>query len=185
MHKSALLRYFETRDEIFLRLAADAWEEWSAAARAELGSLPLAGADTDARGALIRRVAQVLTATLLARPMFCDLLAQTPLNLERNVSFTVILPFKTVALREVAAVQTALQRLLPLRAEQAMSVVTTATGMAGALWQMTSMTSHLRERYEADPALMHALVDARQELEHILGGLLAGFTGTPSAAMAP
>ncbi len=31
MHKSALLRYFETREEIFLRLTADGWREWSAA----------------------------------------------------------------------------------------------------------------------------------------------------------
>ena len=30
MHKSALLRYFETREEIFLRLTAEAWREWSA-----------------------------------------------------------------------------------------------------------------------------------------------------------
>ena len=33
MHKSALLRYFETREEIFLRLTADGWREWSAALR--------------------------------------------------------------------------------------------------------------------------------------------------------
>src|SRR5271154_7281931 len=39
MHKSALLRYFETREEIFLRLTADAWQEWSGALRAELEML--------------------------------------------------------------------------------------------------------------------------------------------------
>ena len=39
MHKSALLRYFETREEIFLRLTAEAWQEWSGALRAELGVL--------------------------------------------------------------------------------------------------------------------------------------------------
>ena len=39
MHKSALLRYFETREEIFLRLTADGWREWSAALRAELEGL--------------------------------------------------------------------------------------------------------------------------------------------------
>src|SRR5271169_56426 len=36
MHKSALLRYFETREEIFLRLTAEGWQEWSGALRAEL-----------------------------------------------------------------------------------------------------------------------------------------------------
>ena len=39
MHKSALLRYFETREEIFLRLTAEGWREWSAALRAELDGL--------------------------------------------------------------------------------------------------------------------------------------------------
>src|SRR5580693_5076466 len=39
MHKSALLRYFETREEIFLRLTADGWREWSAALRQGLGGL--------------------------------------------------------------------------------------------------------------------------------------------------
>ena len=40
MHKSALLRYFETREEIFLRLAETEWREWADALVAAL-------ADTD------------------------------------------------------------------------------------------------------------------------------------------
>src|ERR1700722_17927100 len=37
IHKSALLRYFETREQIFLELAAQAWREWATALRAGLG----------------------------------------------------------------------------------------------------------------------------------------------------
>src|SRR5271154_7359713 len=57
MHKSALLRYFETREEIFLRLTADGWREWSAALRTELEGLAApapaarAGAFSPARAA--------------------------------------------------------------------------------------------------------------------------------------
>ena len=36
IHKSALLRYFETREQIFLELTADAWREWVAALHAGL-----------------------------------------------------------------------------------------------------------------------------------------------------
>src|SRR5258706_3374562 len=36
IHKSALLRYFETREQIFLELTAQAWREWTAALHAEL-----------------------------------------------------------------------------------------------------------------------------------------------------
>src|SRR5579862_8694496 len=39
MHKSAMLRYFETREQIFLRLTAAGWRDWSAALRQDLGRL--------------------------------------------------------------------------------------------------------------------------------------------------
>src|ERR1700683_5740830 len=62
MHKSALLRYFETREEIFLRLTAEGWQEWSGALRAELGMLthPTPAA-----------VAALFAGTLAARGAFC------------------------------------------------------------------------------------------------------------------
>ena len=77
MHKSALLRYFETQEEIFLRLTADGWREWSTALRAGLEEL---AAPT------LAAVAGVFASTLAARGLFCDLLAQAPLNPERHVS---------------------------------------------------------------------------------------------------
>src|ERR1700748_955928 len=68
MHKSAMLRYFETREQIFLRLTAIGWREWSADLRSRLGEL--------AAGAPAATVATAFADSLVARPMFCDLLAQ-------------------------------------------------------------------------------------------------------------
>jgi len=34
VHKSALLRYFETREQIFLELTAEAWRDWAGAIHA-------------------------------------------------------------------------------------------------------------------------------------------------------
>ena len=93
MHKSAMLRYFETREQIFLRLTAIGWHEWSADLRSRLGELP---ANPSAAP-----VAQALADSLVARPMFCDLLAQAPLNLERNVSLESVRAFKLATLEEV------------------------------------------------------------------------------------
>ena len=59
IHKSALLRYFETRELIFLRLTAAGWREWSAALRGRMAGLPEA---TPAA------IAVVFAATLTARP---------------------------------------------------------------------------------------------------------------------
>ena len=39
LHKSAMLRYFETREQIFLKLTAAGWRDWSAALRQQLSQL--------------------------------------------------------------------------------------------------------------------------------------------------
>ena len=73
MHKSAMLRYFETREEIFLRLTAEEWTQWSRDMRTRLGELgnrPPAKPETP-----IAAAAGIFADSLVARPLFCDLLA--------------------------------------------------------------------------------------------------------------
>jgi AcrR family transcriptional regulator len=175
MHKSAMLRYFETREQIFLHLTAENWQEWSKALRARLDLLPPTGEDPEAVSERARAIATAMADSLVTRPLFCDLLAQAPLNLERNVSLDSVRSFKLTALAEWAAVADALRRKLPLSERQARNVVTTATGMAGALWQMSAPGTELRDLYRADPRLAHALVDVGPRLTDILTGLLAGY----------
>ncbi|MFE7633631.1 TetR family transcriptional regulator [Kitasatospora sp. NPDC057518] len=176
MHKSAMLRYFETREDIFLRLAAEAWQDWSAEVRGRLAALTPCETAADpewAHGALA--IAGVLAQSLVARPLFCDLLAHTPLNLERNVSLDTVRAFKVRAIAEVDAVGAALGSIAPLGADQARSVVTTATSMAGALWQMAAPGTRLRAFYETDPELSHSVVDVEPRLTDILAALLTGY----------
>ncbi|KAA6223998.1 TetR/AcrR family transcriptional regulator [Streptomyces albofaciens JCM 4342] len=186
MHKSAMLRYFETREEIFLRLAAAGWVEWSQAVRERLADAasgmdgegpasttqPASGAGREPRP---HAVAALLAESLVARPLFCDLLAHTPMNLERNVSLESVRSFKLTAIAEVAAVGEALHRVAKLSPAQAGNVVATATSMAGALWQMAAPGTELRRLYESDPDLAHAVVDVAPRLTDILGGLLRGY----------
>jgi AcrR family transcriptional regulator len=166
MHKSALLRYFETREQIFLRLTAAGWREWSAALRLVLGSCP-----PD-----VALVARAFATTLVDRPLFCDLLAQAPLNLERNVSIEAVRAFKLVTLEEVAAIQAALQRLLDLSELQCVDVIATATSMAGALWQMATPGPEVQALYRSDPRLAHAVVEVGPRLQRVLTALLTGST---------
>ena len=73
-------------------------------------------------------VAGALAASLAARPMFCDLLAQAPLNLERNVSLEAVRAFKLVTLEEVEAIGAALRRALPaLTARDTIDIIAAAT----------------------------------------------------------
>jgi AcrR family transcriptional regulator len=167
MHKSTMLRYFETREEIYLRLAATGWSDWSAAVVTALRTLP-----TGPDGAA---TARLLAATLVQRPLFCDLLAHVPLNLERGVSLATVKEFKIEVLGAVATVATALEDALGLDPTAALNVVATATSMAGALWQMAAPGTKLRELYQEDPELVHALVDVEPRLVDILTALIAGY----------
>ena len=207
MHKSAMLRYFETREEIFLRLAANEWTQWSRAVRDQLAELVNGsasaledeledaledesamrgearsdtGTDTDTGSGNIAAIASVLADSLVARPLFCDLLAHTPLNLERGVSFASVQSFKATAIAEVNAVSAALCGALPLTASQATGVIVTATSMAGALWQMAAPGTELRRFYEKTPELAHAVVDVRPRLADILTALLRGYCAEAS-----
>ena len=168
LHKSAMLRYFETREQIFLTLTAAEWRTWSAALRRRTGAL--------ATGVDPAVVAQTLTDSLVERPLFCDLLAQAPLNLERNVSIEAVRAFKLVTLEEVDAISGELHRLLTLSEQQSVDVIATATSLAGALWQMATPGPTIQQLYRSDPRLGHAVVEVGPRLTRVLTATLRGLT---------
>ncbi|WP_066043363.1 TetR/AcrR family transcriptional regulator [Herbiconiux solani] len=175
MHKSALLRYFETREQIFLRLTAEGWREWGPALRAELDDLD--GTDSPGAGAP-GSVARVVAHSLAIRPLFCDLLAQAPLNLERNVSLDSVLAFKLVTLEEVDGISTSLRRILPeLTESDAVDVIAAATSLSGAFWQMATPGATVENLYREDPRLVHAVVEVEPRVTRILTAQLTGLTG--------
>jgi AcrR family transcriptional regulator len=170
MHKSAMLRYFETREEIFLRLAAEAWQEWSAALRHDLGILVGPGTGD---------VAAVIAGTLASRGLFCDLLAQTPLHLERNVSLDVVREYKLATLGEVDRIVSAIRAVLSALTEQnAVDVVATATSLAGTFWHIATPGPEVAALYRSDPGLAHAILEIEPRLTRILTALLDGMTNT-------
>ncbi|MGW6601044.1 TetR family transcriptional regulator [Streptomyces sp. NPDC055036] len=176
MHKSAMLRYFETREDIFLRLAATAWHDWSTEANDRLKeAAPCPDTASKKWHGTAHAIASELARSLVARPLFCDLLAHTPLNLERNVSTDTVRTFKQRAIAEVERTADTLCAITPLTADQARAVVTTATSMAGALWQMAAPGTQLRAFYESDPELAHSVVDVEPRLTDILTALLTGY----------
>jgi AcrR family transcriptional regulator len=165
LHKSAMLRYFETREQIFLTLTALGWRDWSASLRSKL-----AGMTCDTASA---EIAAAFAGSLVARPIFCDLLAQAPLNLERNVSLEAVHSFKLVTLEEVGLICAELRRLRPQLDETgAVDVIAAATGLAGALWQMATPGREVAQLYRDDPRLSHAIVDVEPRLVRILTALL-------------
>ncbi|SDT42182.1 transcriptional regulator, TetR family [Streptomyces sp. TLI_053] len=174
MHKSALLRYFETREEIFLRLTAEGWDEWSRALSARL---------RDATDPGPAAVARAFAATLAARGPFCDLLAHAPLNLERNVSLDAVRDFKLATLAARGPITAAVRELLPALDEQDVTdLVATAVSLAGALWQIANPGPEVAALYRGDPRLAHAVVEVEPRLARIL---TATVTGLVAAADEP
>ena len=170
MHKSAMLRYFETREEIFLHLAAEAWQKWSAALCHDLSML--AAAET-------ADVAAAIAATLSSRGLFCDLLAQTPLHLERNVSLDAVREYKLITLAEVDRLVSAIRAVLPSITEHnAVDVIATATSLAGTFWHIATPGPEVAALYRSDPRLAHAILEIQPRLTRILTALLDGMTNT-------
>ncbi|OLT22006.1 hypothetical protein BJF78_33480 [Pseudonocardia sp. CNS-139] len=129
VHKSALLRYFETREEIFLRLAEAEWRDW---ADALVAALPEVAGEPE-------RVADVLGASFADRPLFCQLLLHTPLTLERNVSIDVVRPFKLALAKAMEDVAAALQAALPALGPSGAVELAAVTGMVAAgAWQVAN-----------------------------------------------
>jgi AcrR family transcriptional regulator len=180
MHKSAVLRYFETREQIFLRLTAEGWREWSAALRAKLeriGGSPTA-----------KTVASAFSTTLAGRGMFCDLLAQAPLNLERNVSLEAVRAFKLVTHNEVDGIVKVMRRLLPgLTERDCIDVIATATSVSGAFWQMANPGPDVAALYRSDPQMLpfpmldarrrHAVFEIEPLVRRVLIAMLKGMLG--------
>jgi len=164
MHKSAMLRYFETREEIFLRLTADGWREWTPALCERI-----------AVSSTAQEVATAFASTLAVRGPFCDLLAQAPLNLERNVSVDAVRSFKLTTGASLARIAEAVRAALPaLPPIASTDVVAVATSLAGIFWQISTPPPEIAELYRSDPRLGHALIDLEPRLQRILTAYLTG-----------
>jgi AcrR family transcriptional regulator len=179
IHKSALLRYFETREQIFLELAAEAWRDWVHGLHTEL--------DTAAPGS-IGLVADVFARSFSDRPLLCDLIAHTPLNLERNVSPDGVRRYKQTSLGAVNEAAALTHRVFPeLTFAECTEFVATLATLAGSLWQIANPGPVLAELYASDPGLAQACVDLMPRLRRTADIVLAGLitSRNPRSAQEP
>jgi AcrR family transcriptional regulator len=167
--KSALLRYFETREQIFLELTAREWPSWVRALHDGLdGSAP-------GSAGVAGLVADVVARSFGDRPLFCDLLAHAPLNLERNVSPEAVREYKVVSLGAVVEAADVVHRALPeLTGQECREFISALASLAGSLWQIANPAPALAAMFAADPALALACVDLVPRLRRTAEILLAG-----------
>jgi AcrR family transcriptional regulator len=192
IHKSALLRYFETREQIFLELTAASWRDWVQALHADLdgaadgaaaGAVADGAAGGSAAGAVADgaadgsagQVADVVARSFADRPLLCDLIPHTALNLERNVSPAAVRRYKLTSLGAISDAAGLVHRVLPELTEgECREFISAMASLAGALWQIANPPPMLAELYATDPDLGHACVDLLPRLRRTAAILLAG-----------
>jgi AcrR family transcriptional regulator len=166
IHKSALLRYFETREQIFLELTAGEWRDWEAATSTALAAL--APGDAEATAA-------TLAKSFVDRPLLCDLLPHAALNLERHASIDAVRTYKETSTGAVAAVAVALADPLPeLDDDQRREVVSYVALLAGSMYQIATPPEPLARLYEEEPRLGHFLLDLEGRLTRAAAVVIAG-----------
>jgi len=169
--KSNVLRYFESREAVLLRLLDDATREW-------VGALdPLTGAISRRGGPALRadRLAGVLASSLAARPVLCDLLGSQAGVLERNVSAQVAARYKRATLAALADLAALVCQVLPeLEPPAAERFCAGLLLITGAAWTHSQPSPAMVAAYEAEPELAVLRIDLEDVLRELFEVLLAG-----------
>jgi AcrR family transcriptional regulator len=159
--KSNVVRYFGTREEIYLELAAECWHDW--------------------REAVLRRLAagdgivDILAETLQERPLFCDLLSHAATSLEHNVSVPAARDYKRVMVDVIGELGTAVAKAHPPLSEgEGYELVTAAAGLVTAIYPAANPPATLAEVYTDNPDLAAACPRFLPTMKRLLAAIAAG-----------
>ncbi len=170
--KSNVLRYFETREEIYLQLTAQGWRDWASGLQQRLIERPRKRAMPAARLDL----AAALVETLVGVPLFCPLLAEISGHLEHNVSAGVVRTFKLEVMSLIAQLAQLLAKALPpTNPAQAAEIISATVLIAGAAWPIAHPPPQLATLYASDPQMVVFCFDYEAELRRLVLALIIGF----------
>lgn len=161
--KSNISRYFGTREEIYLELLAEEWQDWAGTVSARL----------DGAHGTAAAVA-VIAESLVERRLFCDLLSHGSTSLEQNVSVPAARSFKHTVHDLLAATGAEVSRATDLTEREGGELVALAAGLAGTLYPAANPPPALTRLYAEDPELAAARPDVLPTLVRVLSALAAG-----------
>jgi len=174
--KTAVLRYFESREAVLLDLMDDRTATWLAELEQELAH----GVDPG-RPALERaeQTADVLSRSLAAQTVLCDLYGAQGGVLEHNVSVEVVRRHKRASLGNLAVMAGLARRHLPELGERAEQFCLNALIMGGALSAYTAPPLSLLAVYESEPELAVHQIDLQPALRLAIITSLVGMLPRP------
>jgi AcrR family transcriptional regulator len=162
--KSNVVRYFGTREEIYLELTTQEWQDYERVVIQRLAAA--SGLD---------EVVDVLAGELEQRPLFCDLIGECAITLEHNVSLEVVRAFKLDAVRVVSELGTAIARAHPtLTSSEGVELAAAAVTIAGVLYPMATPPPVVAQLYAEEPALAAIRPQFAPTLKRMLMAIAVG-----------
>lgn len=169
--KSALSRYFESREAVLLELLDHFMQTWLTELPGELAAGIDASLPAEQRA---RRLAEVLSGSLAARPVLCDLFGAQGGVLEHNVTLEVARRHKRASLDSLATLTGLVRRHVPELGDGTQAFCLHAMILAGALSAYCPPPAAVLAVYESDPSLMALGYDLRDALRMGLDAALLG-----------
>ncbi|WP_430256831.1 TetR/AcrR family transcriptional regulator [Neorhizobium sp. DAR64872/K0K18] len=149
--KSNVLRYFESREAVFLELLDKFLGHWLSELREALAIGVSLDASTDTRA---NQLSEVLSQSLAERVVLCDLFGAQGSVLEHNVSLEVVKRHKRAALVRLEEMTALMRYHLPeLEQKEAQLFCLMSLVSAGALSSYSRPPPSLLAAYEDEPAL--------------------------------
>jgi AcrR family transcriptional regulator len=173
---SNVLRYFETREGVFLALLDNLSEEWLDQLERDLG-----GSASTGPVVRIGQIAETWARSLASRPLMCELTSVLSGVLERNVSVGSVRDFKRRAIARNGRLANLIRGLLPDLTERgALEIASLAHTLLAGLWPLANPGPVVRAATE-DPELAAAHVDFTGRMTRGLVLLMAGQLATLAA----
>lgn len=175
LSKSNVVRYFPTREAVFLAVLATDLGTWLDDVEGRLPAL-------DRRRGVLTRCGQVATAiaaSLGDHPRLCDLLASSSAVLERNIPVETAREFKTQALSHLGRLAGLVRGVVPeLDPARAGSLAGIVWALVAGAWPMSNPSPSVAAVL-AEPEFASMCVDFVPDLTRALTALLHGMTLEP------
>ena len=170
--KSNVLRYFESREAVLLELLDERLGTWLVELEAELTEAVDTAASSDVRAT---QLADVLSSSLAARPVLCDLFGAQGGVLEHNVSVDVVVRHKRGSLAHLDSLAGLLRQHVPELGDRSRRLGLIALVMAGAVSSYVPPPPAVTAALEQAPELAFFRFELHQSLQIVLTAALLGF----------
>ena len=164
--KSNVYRYFESREEIFLTLLRQDWDDWLV--QFEPAAKPLADSGD------IQKLSALIATSIAERPRMCELVSVLASVLEQNLSEQALLTFKTESMQLSGRIMAIVQSVLPtLPAHNLMAIGHTLFALIAGLWPLGNPPEPV-QKVMSRPELAAFQLQFRPALELALNLMLKG-----------